>query len=261
MASQLALEITLSTEPDCCLTAVSTTTPTYQLSNVNMVCEMLEFDSAYDAAFYGALQTQGIPIKFSSFHYHTFSLSGSYNVAQIHERARSVKAAYAVARDTTAASTLFDSDRFFFSLGEAWSSGLITVGGQGQIQQFQWRVGGRYYPAQPVRCIYGASEAYAELQKALDMLGDYTRAGGITRKTWTVNNGSNGGAFIIAAPFENTDVFPDTIAGINAEEQSDIALFLTSESTVVPASKKLDVFMHYDCLLMVRDGNAVDLIL
>ena len=215
MASQLAVEITLCTEADCMLTALSTSTPTYQLSNVNMVCEMLEFDSAYDAAFYAALQTQGVPIKFSSFHYHTFALSGSYNVAQIHERARSVKAAYAVARDTSAASTLFDSDRFFFALGEQWSSGLLTVGGQGQITQFQWRVGGSYYPAQPVRTIYGASEAFAELQKALDMLGDYTRQGGILRKTWTINNGGNGGCFIMAAPFENTDVFPDTIAGIN----------------------------------------------
>jgi hypothetical protein len=209
MASQLAIEITLSSDTDCIIAARSASVITYGVSNVNLVCEMLEFDSAYDAAFYGALQTQGIPIKFSSFHYHTFSLSGSYNVVQIHERARSVKAAYGVARDTNATNYLYDSDRFFSSLYESWttSTGLLTDMGQGQITQFQWRVGGRYYPAQPVRCIYGASEALCELQKALDMLGDYTRAGGLLRKTWTINNGGNGGAFIIAAPFENTGTY------------------------------------------------------
>lgn len=209
MASQLAIEITLSTDTDCIIAAKSASVVTYGVSNVNLVCEMLEFDSAYDAAFYGALQTQGIPIKFSSFHYHTFSLSGSYNVVQIHERARSVKAAYAVARDTNATGYLYDSDRFFASLYESWTTatGLLADCGQGQITQFQWRVGGRYYPAQPVRCIYGASEALCELQKALDMLGDYTRQGGLLRKTWTINNGGNGGSFIIAAPFENTGMY------------------------------------------------------
>jgi hypothetical protein len=219
----------------------------------------LEFDSAYDAAFYGGLQAGGVPIKFSSFHYHSFNLSGTTNIVQIHERARSVKAAYAVSRDTSTASTLFDSDRFFFCQAETWSSGLISSGGQGDLQSFQWRVGGRYYPAQPVSCQYGASEALMELYKALDMLGDYTRQGGISRRTWSNHNGGLGGAFIIAAPFENADVFPDTISGINAEEQSDIALTLVS--SVAPASKKLDVFMHYDALMFVRDGNTVDIVL
>lgn len=63
----------------------------------------------------------------------------------------------------------------------------------------------RYYPAQPVSCQYGASEALMELYKALDMLGDYTRQGGICRRTWSNHNGGLGGAFIIAAPFENVN--------------------------------------------------------
>jgi hypothetical protein len=269
MAAQLAIEITLSTEADCALVGASPdgtiagTSITYQWSNVNFIAEMLEFDSAYDQSFFEGLRAGGVPIKFDTFHYHSFSLSGAYNVIQIHERARSVKAAYAVVRDTSTLTTAFDSDKFFFNLKESWttSTGVVTNAGQGQITQFQWRIGGRYYPAQPVRTIYGAAEALIELQKALDTLGDYTRSNSIVPRRWSTNNGGLPHSFIMAAGFENQDVFPDTISGINAEEQSDIALFLTSTTGQEPSSKRLEVFMHYDCLMIVRDGNVVDLVL
>jgi hypothetical protein len=63
----------------------------------------------------------------------------------------------------------------------------------------------------------------------------------------------------MCAEFENTDVMPDSIAGINAEEQSDINLSVTLAAA--PTSKKLEVFMHYDALLIVREGNLVDLVM
>ncbi len=264
MAAQLAIEITLASEADCVLTNDVANSLTYSLTNVNFIAEMLEFDSAYDDGFLQGLRSGGVPIKFDTFHYHSFSMSGTYNVLQIHERARSVKAAYAVVRDTSALSQMSDSDKLYFALQESVNStGFATNAGGGQIQQFQWRVGGRYYPAQPVRTIYGGSEAMIELQKALDLLGDYTRQGQLSAKTWTTQNGGLGGSFIMAAPFENTDVFPDTIAGINAEEQSDIALFINSDNTggAQPVNKRLEVFMHYDCLMIVRNGNVVDLVL
>lgn len=223
MAAQLAIEITLAAESDCILTGGNLTSAPvavqYQWSNVNFLAEMLEFDSSYDEAFFSGLQAGGVPIKFDTFHYHSFSVSGTYNVIQIHERARSVKAGYAVFRDTSTLNTSWDSDRFFFNLKEIpnTTTGLLEAAGQGQIQQYQWRIGGRYYPSQPVRTIYGASEAMVELQKALDTLGDYTRSNSLTSRRWNQNNGGNGGGFIIAAGFENSDVFPDTISGINAE--------------------------------------------
>jgi len=112
-----------------------------------------------------------------------------------------------------------------------------------------------------VRTIYGAAEAFVELQKALDTLGDYTRQAGIGPREWAISHGGHGGRFIMAAPFENQDLFGDTISGINAEEQSDIALFVTCDSNTTPANKRLEVFMHYDALMIVRDGNVVDLVL
>ena len=55
MASQFAFEITLAIEAQCIISFVKTSTgdttatgsPTYSLSNVNMVCEILEFDASY----------------------------------------------------------------------------------------------------------------------------------------------------------------------------------------------------------------------
>lgn len=258
MAAQFAIEITLATEADCLLSP-SSSTPTYYINNVNFIAEMLEFDSAYDTAFYDGLRSRGVPIKFSSFHFHSFNISGQNNTIQIHERARSVKFGFAVARDTNAVSVQHDSDRFFHDLGASYAAGLITDPGAAQVTQFQWRIGGRYYPAQPVRCLYGGPEAYIELQKTLDNLGDYTRGSMITANRWTCHNTGLGSTFIMAAPFENADLYPDTISGINAEEQSDIALNIVTEENIV--DKKLDVFMSYDALIIVRDGNVIDLVL
>jgi len=148
----------------------------------------------------------------------------------------------------------------------------------GAVHEYQWRVGGRYYPSQPVRCMGGGAEAFAELSKTINILGDYTRASMIDQYTYTAGLAYDknatvptadkpnafaykrlDGKFIIGCEFENTDIMPDVIAGINAEEQSDIALTLKAHDNA--ESKRLDVFMHFDCLIVVRDGNIVELIM
>jgi hypothetical protein len=257
MAAQLAIEITLSDVADCAL--YSTGTPSYTVNNVNYIAEMLEFDSTYDTAFYAGLSNGGVPLKFASWHFHSFNVSGNSAVLQIHERARSVKSAFAVSRSTDTPSGVIDTDRFFHALGSTYSSGAIANATTGQVAEFQWRVGGRYYPSQPVRASKGGAEALVELLKCINALGDYTRAAAIDYKNWTSDSSGNGSKFIMACEFENTDVMPDTIAGINAEEQSDIALSITCNGAAT--AKKVDVFMYYDSLLIVRDGNVVDLVL
>lgn len=282
MAAQLAIEITLATAEDCLLS--NGTNTSYVVDNVNYIAEMLEFDSTYDQAFFMGLQQGGVPLKFSSWHFHSFNLSGNNYTAQIHERSRSVKAAIAVVRDAGQLSLLKDSDRFFHAIKHDYASpdttGIPSVNPyHGAITEFQWRVGGRYYPSQPVKCMGGGSEPYCELMKTLNMLGDYTKASNIDQYNYTSSLAYPSttditpvagfpsktsyphldGKFIIACEFENIDVMPDTIAGINAEEQSDIALNI--KATAAAANKKLDVFMHFDCLIVVKDANVVELIL
>ncbi len=263
MAAQLVIEITLATPEDAMIAANTTETLSYQLTNVNFIAEMLEFDSVYDTGLYDGLQSGGIPIKYGTFHFHSHNLTGTNQTIQIHERSRSVKGAFAVIRTTQPASFAYDSDRFFASVGETFdtTAGFITSPQNGAIDTFQWRVGGRYYPAQPVRCQFGGAEAYLELQKLLNNLGDYTRGSQISSMNWVAGGRSSGSSFIFGCEFENTDVFPDTIAGINAEEQSDIALQMIFDTRGTVTNKKLDVFMYIDALMIVRDGNIVNMII
>jgi hypothetical protein len=283
MAAQLSIEITLASVAESFLddAPVSPQVPlTYELENVNYVAELVEFDSTYDQAFFMGLSQGGVPIKFSSWHYHSFNLSGQNYTAQIHERSRSVKAAFAVIRDSGQNDVRKDSDRFFHALKHDYDANLrLTVDKYGgAVNEYQWRVGGRYYPAQPVRCMGGGAEAFVELGKTINILGDYTRASMIDQYSYTSSlayqkNATQptaalpspwsyerlDGKFIIGCEFENTDLMPDVIAGINAEEQSDIALTVKSFDNA--ANKRLDVFMHFDCLIVVRDGNVVELIM
>ncbi len=94
MASQLAIELYLEDPVSCVvMEAYSSGTQNYQLQQVNMVTEMLEFDSSYDAAFLNGLKGDGVPLKICSWHTFTFANASSTSLnLQIQERSRSVKA-------------------------------------------------------------------------------------------------------------------------------------------------------------------------
>lgn len=272
MASQLSIELTLADFADAFVAVMATgaTYPTdlaYEIKNVNFIAEMVEFDSTYDAAFMMGLAKTGVPIHFSSFHWHTFNFNGVNQTFQIHERARSVKAVYAVIRDSTTPALNKDSDNFFADLtlvaettADNAAGALVYKSDGGRIKQFQFRVGGQYYPAQPVRCDGGGGEAYVELLKAVNYLGDYTVPTNIDYTNWTNFIRPKGPTkFIMATELENTDVMPDSISGINAEEQNDIALNIQAIGSTV-TTKQLSVYCHYDALLIIRDQNTVDLV-
>lgn len=66
MASQLAIEFTLEQPSNCIFvptpgyTPASGATPTYGVTNFNLIPEILEFDSSYDAMFLKGLQDGGV---------------------------------------------------------------------------------------------------------------------------------------------------------------------------------------------------------
>lgn len=183
MASQFGIEITLANAADCIfhsnyssatLTTGVTLLPTYTVSNINLIPEILEFDSSYDLNFYKGLVENGIPIKFSSWHTWPFTTGGGATLnLQIQERSRSVKALFAVQRRNPS-SIFHDSGAMIFCS----NNGDTNV--DNTLQSYQFRIGGRYYPSSPVQCAMntgssstnGAVEAYIELQKALSILGD-----------------------------------------------------------------------------------------
>lgn len=208
MASQLSIEITLES-PDACLyyrpsqtfttqpgTATgigtpSSTKPTYLVRNVNLIPEILEFDASYDETFLRGLQSGGVPIKFST--WNNFKFSGNQSASlnlQIQERSRSVKAIFAMMRrDPVNIET--DSGASFFNTNE-------TADGNSTFQEYQFRIGGRYFPSQPVQCSTevggkipnGGCEAYVELAKALNTLGDYRLSTPLHTLCWAYNPGA-----------------------------------------------------------------------
>lgn len=274
MASQLVIELTIA-DPSVVFMTNIAPTPTFTLTNVNFIAEMLEFDSTYDLAFFqGLSQDAGVPIKFTSWHYHQFSINSGTATYQVHERSRSVKNAFAVIRNS-APTAITDSSIFFHNLNDDISNSTVSRPSLCAVGSYQWRIGGQYYPAQPVSCTYQAAEAYTELMKAIDALGDYTVSSNITNRnfsvTYTTEGNGEGAKFIMAGSFENPTTGGQLeVNGINAEEQSDLALTFSctnnagsigSFANTTTAGKKLEVFVNYDTMLIIRKGNVVDLIL
>jgi hypothetical protein len=281
MASQLAIEITLANPKDCIITGFAANTgainfvsgqePTYSVNQVNLIPEIMQFDSSYDAMFLKGLREDGVPIKFSSWHQYTFNSAGSSNMSfAIQERSRSVKAIFAMQRRSQTGFQVDSGATFFDTSGATVDSSL---------QQYQYRIGGRYFPAAPVQCAdtvggsrpNGGCEAYLELQKALNIVGDYRLSTSANPTNWAItsddegvmneydyNNSiaefddSNGkpvyvqntsatncfagscssGVFCMPINLETSNGLE--ISGLNAEEQSDISLLInyTREQTM-----------------------------
>ena len=110
--------------------------PTYQVTNVNLIPEILEFDASYDESFLKGLQTGGVPIKFSTWNNYRFSNNGvgSLNL-QIQERSRSVKAIFCLQRRDP---PLYQTDS-----GAAFFNTATTSDGWSTLQEYQYRIGGR----------------------------------------------------------------------------------------------------------------------
>jgi hypothetical protein len=177
------------------------TPPSYTLTNVALIPEILEFDASYDAMFLMGLQQGGVPIKFSSWHTYIFSTGGSSRLnLQIQERSRSVKALFAVQRRAPATFTTDSGALHFVTQSGIGAANGSSAPAAATLQDYQYRIGGRYFPAAPVQCSTvsgsgipnGGAEALIELQKALNQLGDYRLSTGVNSKTWGVGLCYNG---------------------------------------------------------------------
>lgn len=207
MASQLAIELTLETPAACMIMktdgASITTQPSYLVNNVNLIPEILEFDASYDAMFLMGLQQGGVPIKFSSWHTYQFSTGGAARLnLQIQERSRSVKALFAVQKRSPATLDTDSGALHFVTKSGAGASNGASPPTAETLQDYQYRIGGRYFPAAPVQCSVasgssipnGAAEALIELEKALNQLGDYRLSTAVNSKTWGLGLCYNGNA-------------------------------------------------------------------
>lgn len=283
LAAQWMLRLHLATPRDALITsrALRDSELSFKLSNVHYIAELIQFPETYDTAFYVGLNNGGVPIKFTTWRHHHHNITGQMNHMQISERARSIKSALAWVTDQTRGQSV-DRWRSYYDLALVPSfptySGAHIAGSRdvdgvkytrsgnvaSTVTQYQYRIGGSYYPAQPVDCTNGAVEAYNELVKTLDGMNDFTYQHGIRPEEWSTRFESlkfaSGDKFCMALQFENSDVLPDTITGISGEEQSDLALQVQL-SNPPPSGKTLSVFLCVDSMIIVEAGNTVKLIM
>ena len=303
MASQLAVELSLESALACIyqggVGGTNSTSPTYAVGNVNLIPEILEFDASYDSMFLQGLRDGGVPIKFASWHTFLFSSASSQNVnLLVQERSRSVKAIFAVQRRAQPLLTV-DSGATFFD---------TSSNGASSLQSYQFRIGGRYFPASPVQCSVavggkvsnGGAEAYVELTKALNMVGDYRLSSSCNALRWATQGDADGdlqeydysynnksfetnGRTSIKAVEGGANSFCGTmgsacfamstdletsngveISGLNAEEQSDISLIAQWGAPQVTGgsgvASSLEVYTYYDAMIVLRENNVLELI-
>lgn len=320
MASQLSVELTLAPSASCIIERqpplIAGALPTggpqawagtsnYSLSNVSMIPEILEFDASYDAMFLKGLREGGVPIKFSSWHTYTYPVGGQNLVNFIiPEKSRSVKSIFTLQRRGTDIIGS-DSGTSFFATGSTTNV----------LQNYQYRIGGRYFPASPVQCSStasssisnGGAEAFTELQKALNQLGDSRLSVPLQTYRWAVpettlpslklenflsnvngiyaneadfhsgavtSTATTGELTVVPFAFQGCSHFGSTqfcaaidletssgveIAGLNAEEQSDIS-FVAQYSGNQRANYNLEAYVYYDAMLVLRENNVLELI-
>jgi len=244
-------------------------------------------------------------LKFSSWHTFLFSSSKASTVnLLIQERSRSVKSIFTVQRLGQPDITVDNGATFF----DTSNISVLNATDSGTLQNYQYRVGGRYFPAAPVQCSIntgsgvsnGGAEAYVELAKALNILGDYRLSTACNVSRWacppvrivntaakrlqntdfaytSINYDGLGSPFVIptrgggdlgsqcfAAAISLETSNGIEISGLNAEEQSDISFLCGWKSGQVAVEAdvptSLECYVYYDAMIVLEENNVVKLI-
>lgn len=302
MSSQLQIEFEIADAVDSQIwvlgvggtPAIPTATQT-EVGLAELTCELLEFDAEFDSAVFTGL-SNGLAIPFQSWHMTSQNIQpGTSFMINIQESSRSVR--YALAAVTDDAFRTLDKDAHKFLNGmEATQASAVAsstdiqnnaplVTQRSFLDSYQWRLGGTYYPSQPVP-VYGSNqvalvaansvdaayadppvEAHAELMKVFDnqfgrniMLGDSDY--GIyscKRNTIVGTNTGNVDNFVIGVDFL-TDR-GDVIGGINAEEQNDLMLLLKFNAGATNGTAKVvRIAVCYDNIMILGESNNMVLV-
>ncbi len=198
MASQLTLEFYMEQANACIYqpigAAANSRQPTYAIGNVELVIEQVTFDDQYDKDFLDALESKGVPIKFSTWDWFSFGTQGSSsNQYQITERCRSIKGMF-VCQRRYPTDFAYDSHAAFFDTNTTVGVVADTTGSGSTLQQAQWRVGGRYIPGAPTqyscniggKVSNGGAEGILDLQKFLNTVGNYSLQTNVNAKNFAV---------------------------------------------------------------------------
>lgn len=221
----------------------------YVISNVNYMCEMLEFDETFYQAFEMSL-AQGVTIPYTTFTSHTFAYSGKSADIQVAERVRSAKALFAVMRK--------NNDLAY----PAYSKFMFT---QNNLTEYQVKIGTQYFPMQPIQCgknyattwgITAPENAYSdgystmrllELTKCISAMADTTHA-------MTVDVRDHMDKFIIGIDLDREF---NRLSGLDTTKGLPLYLSLKAESG---SECQLSVFVHYDMFVDLFPGEVIEVL-
>lgn len=306
MSSQLSIEFELADAVDCQQWAIGTggspSIPTACQTEVGLVelnAELLEFDSEFDRAVFTGL-SRGLAIPFQSWHMTSQNIQpATLTTINIQESSRSVRYAIAGLTDDNFRTLAKDAHAFLPGLASTqndltvsvfapttapFNSVLdVTTSNQTLLANYQWRLGGVYYPSQPVPAYGGTSavlaagaidsnyadppvECYAELMKIYDnQFAKNQYLGDISFGYYGDKRNGNAGVnpvyasnFLIGVDFL-TDR-GDIIGGINAEEQNDMQLTLRFNTATAGSAKVVRIAVCFDNIMILGESNNMVLV-
>ena len=219
----LILELTLENDATCLIkdsTAAGGTAPTYELSEIHYVGQIVEMDERFNASFRSMLNSSG-GIQFSGqtwrTHQYNFTSAASGNaVVPVAERSKSMKSLFHIFREQANL-----ADRTKYSIMRRSSN---------DVEQVQWKIGSNVYPSQPLKGSQTDSSQYvAELVKAVAGLGDIRQGSAINQANFPVVANTSFGSAMYALDFESYAQASDILeSGIDT---SSLALPINVEFT------------------------------
>lgn len=226
--------------------------PKYSLRQVYFMAEVLKFSEIFNAAFASALSSEnGVMLRCPSWSVSSHNITGQNMLISLADRHKALKGIYAVIRDAAPRWDL-DYNHFYFNPGIDRVNGTVD---NAQLEQYQFKVGNQYYPAQPVDCRHGAGESYTDLMKQNGSYGDYTFNTNVTAETWCSNQ------FIISMAFERTDLGSELVSGLNTVSANTLELELKFRNfSNAMLQKRIDIIMPYEKFVQHVNNGGVNVI-
>ena len=231
-----------------------TTVTGVTVSVISMVCEFVDFDPTYTAIFEKRFLGEnggavGIPYSFDTFTSSKTTINGTSASKVISENVRSLKSLFCVQQQTGDKTDTFR---------------------QARLSSVLYKLGNVYYPSQAISTTDGASEAFKEMQKALNVSGDMAYSIACTPAQWSdftdiadqtdLTAGDYelwNNSFILGMNFERSEV-AQSGANIHTNPLSiQLTYGADGSNTKNPATTAIDLisFAHYDAVLTLTSTD------
>ena len=135
----LTIELSLADMKECfvCTAKDSSTTPNYEITNVEYHASVLSMSEEYNARFAAQLRSRGVDMSFETVKVHIATLSSGDVDLPISQNSASVKGSYHILR----------SKRVITSTEED----SLSTYKSGNLEEIQWDLGGQLYPQFPLK--------------------------------------------------------------------------------------------------------------